>query len=176
MKLIELNIEVDQAFGNLHRDRCVLIAVKDKDDKLLSGAKPGFFPPTITRLLGGGLDKGERPEAAAIRELSEELGVELSVEDLEPIAKFITNAVDRDGKEYKNETYLYGAKLKDQKYRPGDDVKQIITLSKDETLQLADSFESLPACLWYIGEEGDFSWSDYGKMYGPIHRVAVEYL
>ena len=112
MKVIELNIEVDQAFGNLHRDRCVLIAVKDKDDKLLSGAKPGFFPPTITRLLGGGLDKGERPEAAAIRELSEELGVELSVEDLEPIAKFITNAVDRDGKEYKNETYLYGAKLK----------------------------------------------------------------
>ena len=59
MKVIELNIEVDQAFGNLHRDRCVLIAVKDKDDKLLSGAKPGFFPPTITRLLGGGLDKGE---------------------------------------------------------------------------------------------------------------------
>lgn len=53
MKVIELNIEVDQAFGNLHRDRCVLIAVKDKDDKLLSGAKPGFFPPTITRLLGG---------------------------------------------------------------------------------------------------------------------------
>ena len=145
MKVIELNIEVEQAFGNLYRDRCVLIAVKDKDGKLLSGAKPGFFPPAITRLLGGGIDNGEQPEAAAIRELSEELGIELSVEDLEPIAEFITNAVARDGKEYKNETYLYGAKLKGRKYRPGDDVKQIISLSKDETLRLADLFESLPA-------------------------------
>lgn len=174
MDVIDVNIEVVAAFGNLYRKRCVLIAVQDADGKILTGAKPSFFPPSITRLLGGGVDEGEDLELAAVRELSEELGVKVDVTQLMPLAQFNTHATDSTGKAFYNETYLYGVNIGDATYRPGDDVKQIIALSKDELYNLATAFEKLPTSLWYRGEEGDFSWEDYGKLYSQIHRVAAD--
>lgn len=173
MDTIEINIDVVQAFGNLYRKKCVLIAVKDADGNILTGAKPAFFPPGITRLLGGGVDDGEDTLAAAKRELEEELGVAVALDDLSLVAQFNTNAKDSSGKEFYNETYLYSVNIGNASYRPGDDVKQIVKLSKQEMLSLADAFESLSANLWYRGEEGDFSWQDYGKLYSVIHRTAA---
>lgn len=171
---IEINIDITEAFGNLYRKKCVLIAVKDADGNLLTGAKPAFFPPGITRLLGGGVDENEDVAVAAKRELEEELGVDVALNDLVPIAQFNTSAKDANGKEFYNETYLYGANIGDAEYRPGDDVKQIIKMSRQEMLLLADAFENLSKSLWYRGDEGDFSWHDYGKVYSVIHRVAAE--
>jgi NADH pyrophosphatase NudC (nudix superfamily) len=42
---------------------------------ILIGAKPGFYPSTISRLLGGGVDEGGTFEQAALRETGEERGV-----------------------------------------------------------------------------------------------------
>ena len=176
MDVIELNINVIEAFGNLYRKRCVLVVVEDDQGRVLTGAKPAFFPPGITRLLGGGVDEGEDVQVAAARELDEELGVSLSESQLIPIAQFNTHAVDATGKEFYNETYLYGAHIGNASYRAGDDVKQIIALTKEELFALAHSFERLPESLWYRGNEGDFCWNDYGKLYSVIHNVAAEHM
>lgn len=173
MDIIDLNIKVDQAFGNLYRKQCVLIAVKDESGKILTGAKPAFFPPGVTRLLGGGVDEGEDVMLAASRELEEELGVTISPERFTPLAQFNTSAVDTDGKEFYNETFLFGANIGSSTYRAGDDVKQIVALSTKEISALADVYENLPVSLWYRGEEGDFSWHDYGKLYSVIHKITV---
>ena len=174
MEVVELKFDVVEAFGNLYRKKCVLIAVQDGEGNILTGAKPSFFPPSITRLLGGGVDEGEDVAIAATRELEEELGVTVTVDDLRPLAQFNTSATDATGKQFYNETYLYGVNIGDATYRPGDDVKQIIALSRDEMRELAHAFEKLPTCLWYRGDEGDFSWNDYGKLYSVIHRTAAD--
>ena len=172
--VVDLDIEVVEAFGNLYRDRCVLIAVVDNEGKILTGAKPSFFPPSITRLLGGGVDQGEDKKAAAARELQEELGVDIEVEQLTPLAQFNTRATDALGKKFYNETYLYGVNIGSARYRPGDDVKHIIPLTAQELEALGRAFASLPQSLWYRGEEGDFCWRDYGKLYSLIHEVAAD--
>lgn len=174
MLVIELDINVAKAFGNLYRKRCVLVAVEDDKGNILTGAKPAFFPPTITRLLGGGVDEGEDVKRAAVRELSEELGVNVPEKQLVPLAQFNTSAKDATGKNFYNETFLYGVRIGNASYRPGDDVKQIIALTKSEILDLADAFEALLKSLWCRGEEGDFCWNDYGKLYSVIHRVAAD--
>lgn len=174
MDVINLDITVTKPFGNLCRKQCVLIAARDSNGNTLTGTKPSFYPPGITRLLGGGVDEGEDVRVAAVRELSEELGISISEDQLTLIAQFNTNATDVDGDTFYNETFLFGVDIGDTPYQPGDDVKQIVALSKNEMKALAQSFANLPESLWYRGGEGDFSWHDYGKLYSKIHHVAAE--
>ena len=49
-----IKIKISKPFGNLYRNRCVLVAAFDDSHNLLLGAKPDFYPPGIVRLLGGG--------------------------------------------------------------------------------------------------------------------------
>lgn len=174
MEKINLDIVVKKAFGNLYRAKCVLIAVGTSDDTILLGAKPSFFPPTITRLLGGGVDEGEDIAKAAARELEEELGVTLDVADLTPLFDLETKATDETGKVFNNNTYVYYVNIGTQTYKAGDDVKSIDVVSIDELYELGVSYDQLPESLFYIGREGEFSWQDYGKMYGPIHKMTAD--
>ncbi len=61
-----------------------MIALADHKRRFILGGKPSFFPPGISRFVGGGIDAGETPEQAAVRELSEELGIVLPDEQLLP--------------------------------------------------------------------------------------------
>lgn len=152
----------------------MLIAAQDNDGNILIGAKPYFFPPTISRLLGGGVDEGESFEQAALRELEEELGIKIESDELTPLVLFETTATDEDGKEYYNETAIFQANIGDQSYRAGDDVKQIIKMTPDEVFELGERYEQLPDVLWYNGEEGLYAWADYAKLYGPVHKITAE--
>lgn len=170
----ELRITVKKAFGNLYREQCTLVAVENEAGKILIGAKPYFFPPTIARMLGGGVDEGEAVEKAVVRELSEELGVTLKKEDFSPLITFDTYATDDEGNKFHNQTFVYLAKIGNQKYQAGDDVKSIIELTVDELYELGEQYGELPETLWYKGPEGEFCWADYGKMYAPIHKMTAE--
>ncbi len=117
MEKCELKFDVKKPFGNLFRKKCVLIAAQDSEGNILIGAKPYFYPPTISRLLGGGVDQGESFEQAALRELEEELGVKVEVGDLVPLVIFETTARDENGKEYYNETAIFKADIGDQTYQ-----------------------------------------------------------
>ncbi len=173
MQEISLQIIVKKAFGNLHRKRCVLIAVEDDRGNILLGAKPGFYPPTITRLLGGGVDEGEDIIAAVSRELHEELGIKITVQDLNLLLQFNVEATDDAGRQFLHQTFVYHVKLGDQKYQAGDDVKYIDTLTVDQLHALGKNYETLSSVLWYVGPEGEFSWADYGKMYPREKRNRI---
>lgn len=176
MEKINITFAVTKAFGNLYRKKCVLIAAEDSQGKILIGAKPYFYPPTIARLLGGGVDEDEDLAVAAARELEEELNVTVDPASLTPLALFATSATDEDGKEFYNETAIYHVSIGDSTYEAGDDVKQIEKLSIDELYKLGERYEALPEVLWYKGEEGTYSWADYAKLYGPLHKITAEKL
>jgi len=174
MKQIKLDLDIKHPFGNLYRKACVLVAVGDSEGRILVGAKPYMFPPSIVRLLGGGVDTGESIELAAVRELNEETGVNVMPEALVPLARFDVKATDETGKVYEHQTHLYYVDIQDQKFQASDDVKQIVLLSVDELDELGDRYDELPDTLWYNGSEGLYSWADYAKMYGPIHHHAAQ--
>ena len=73
---IKINLQ-SIPFGNLRlRDRTVLIMVKNSQQKYLLGSS-SEYPTGVVRLLGGGVDRGEKTSDAALRELREETGLEV---------------------------------------------------------------------------------------------------
>lgn len=174
MKQINLNIRVKKPFGNLFREKAVLVVVEDVRGNFLVGAKPYQYPPTITRLLGGGVDKGESESAAVVREMKEELGVTLNVSQFTPLLLFAVTAEDAGGKKYMHQTRVYYTNIGNTKFKPGDDVKVIEKLTIDELYKLGELYEALPDALWYNGPEGEYSWKDYAKLYGPIHKQSAK--
>ncbi len=173
-KRISLDIKVKKPFGNLFRKKVALIVVEDLEGNFLVGTKPYLYPPTITRLLGGGVDEGEHEDDAAVRELGEELDVTVDSSELTLLLVITVNAEDAEGKYYKHETYIYYVNIGDTQYEPGDDVEAIVKLSLDELYALGEAYEALPETLWYNGREGSYSWSDYAKLYGPVHKLSAE--
>lgn len=178
MKLIkkELRFSVEKSFGNLYRKQCVLVAVESDNGNILIGSKPSFYPPGISRLLGGGVEEGETVIDGLVREVSEELGLELDKSLFEPLALFDVYAKNSEDEEFHNQTYVYHVKLGKQKYKAGGDVKHILEVTIDQLAELGKSYENLSETLWYKGNEGTFGWKDYAKMYGPIHSITASLL
>jgi 8-oxo-dGTP pyrophosphatase MutT (NUDIX family) len=176
MKTIKINLQVCQPFGNLFRKRTVLIAVLDDKNQLLLGGKPNFYPPTITRLLGGGVDGTEGPLVAAVREIREELSLDVNDKNITKIADFHVTAVDEQRKKYSTIVSLFMTNIGNQKYHLGDDVKQIDKISLQDLDDLVERYKSLPNTLWYKGSEGEFNWHDYSQLYSVIHGELAGYL
>lgn len=169
-----IKIEISKHFGNLYRDRCVLVAAFDDSHNLLLGAKPDFYPPGIVRLLGGGVDEGENIENAARRELLEETGVNIHKDRMCIKTKFNIQAVDLGGNTYNSDTYLVYANIESASVNPGDDVKQIVKYKSQDLERLVDNYRKLSPSLWYKGAEGEFSWYDYAQVYAVIHNKVLE--
>lgn len=175
METINLVFKVVKPFGNLFRKKCVLIVVEDNEGQILIGSKANY-PPTIARLLGGGVDDGEDLVVAAIRELHEELDVLVDKSDLSELSNFVCDVTDEDGQIFHNETMVFHVKIGAIPYKAGDDVKSILKLSKQELFQLGEQYDMLSDELWYKGREGCFSWADYAKLYGPLHKAIAQKL
>ena len=174
MEIHNLNIKIQSAFGNLYRKKLALITVRDIEGNILIGAKPSFYPKDVARILGGGIKDDGDERLGALRELEEELGVTGSIDDLIPLLQVNVNAEDKEGNVFNNSTYIYFFQLKDNNYKAGDDVKSIIKLSLDELYKLGEKYETLAEDNWYEGLEGKHSWGDYGKVYGPIHKLTAQ--
>ena len=176
MNEYNLNINIVSPFGNLYRKKLALIAVKDSEGNILVGAKPHFYPVGIYRLIGGGVDENEEPIEGAKRELFEELGIDANQEDLTPLLQVNVHATDEKGKVYENSNFIYFYKLKDNKYKAGDDTKFVIKLSLDGLYKLGEKYENLSENDWFRNEMEQYNWKDYGQVYGPIHKLVAEKL
>ena len=172
----DLNIKIVSPFGNLYRNRLSLIVIVDIDGNILVGSRPHFYPQDIYRLIGGGIDDNEEVIDGYLRELKEEVGVEATKEDLKEIMQVNVNAVDKNGKEYKNTNYIFLYKLKTNRYKAGDDIKQIIKLSVDELYKLGERYENLSSDDWFKNDMENYNWYDYGQVYGPIHKLVASYI
>jgi 8-oxo-dGTP pyrophosphatase MutT (NUDIX family) len=176
MNEYNLDINIVSPFGNLYRKKLALIAVQDLEGNILVGVKPHFYPAEIYRLVGGGVDENEEPIEGAKRELSEELGVDARLEDLIPLLQVNVHATDENGKVYENSNFIYFYKLKDNNYKAGDDTKFAIKLSVDGLYNLGEKYENLSEDAWFRNEMEQYNWKDYGKVYGPIHKLTAENL
>lgn len=176
MDEFKLNINIKSPFGNLYRKRLVLIAVVDQQGNVLIGSKPNYYPEGIYRFVGGGVDEGEDPVVGGVRELHEELGIVAQTEELKPLLQVNVHAVDDEGKVYENSNYIYLYKLKDNNYKAGDDIKGVVKLSIEELGKLGEKYENLSEDNWFRNEMENYNWKDYGKVYGPIHKLVAERL
>ena len=174
METIGISIRVEKPFGNLYRPSCVLIALGTLTGNVLVGAKADFLPPGITRLLGGGVAEGEPVEIAAIREVEEETGIALTSSQLVPLFTLQTAAKDTNNGLFFNETHVFFAAVGDATYVPSDDVSEIVPLNVTQLYELGEQYERLQDHLWHRREDKEFRWSDYGKMYGLIHKKTAE--
>ncbi len=72
----------------------VAVALVDVDDRVLIAQRPeGKALAGLWEFPGGKIEPGERPEAALIRELQEELGIEVKAPCLAPLT-FASHAYD----------------------------------------------------------------------------------
>lgn len=173
-KSIELSIKVQKPFGNLFRKESVLVIVETSQKEFLLGTKPRQYPPTISRLLGGGVHEGEHEGVAARREIYEELGVKLDESQMRSLFTIDVRAEDDNGSTYTHKVHIFYTNIGSNSFQAGDDVEEIIKLSLDGLYELSRAYDSLPETLWYNGPEGMYSWNDYAKLYGPVHRLSAE--
>lgn len=103
---LKINLTLKHTFGNILRQRHVLIALQNQQGEILLGHKPDFYPQDIYRLIGGGIDEGEEVITAAVREIKEEIGLEVFKSDLKLIGKVeITARVE--GQTFDLVTYIF---------------------------------------------------------------------
>ncbi len=174
-KTYTLDIKIAKPFGNLFRKEHVLVAAIDSEGKILVGAKPDFLPNNMTRLLGGGV-KTESPILSAVREMEEEMNIQVKEEDLTEIFSVKLKATDSEGKTYENTTYVYTLYLKDGNYKAGDDVSEIVKVDLDGLKEISEQYANFGEDDWYKGVEGEHRWMDYGQLYSPIHMWVYDYL
>jgi len=169
------HIKTNSLFGNLHRPQHVLIVLIDQDGNFLLGHKPNFYPSGIYRFVGGGVKKDEEPDTAVEREFEEELGLKPCQQKLKFLAQVNTIA-NYNNQEYTNQTFLYLYQLDgEEAFKAGDDIEDLINFTPLELQELIYDYYKLDDDNWFIvNGEPIHCWSDYGKMYGYIHQVALD--
>lgn len=164
----------EMPFWNLrYRKRTVLIMCLDGNGRFLMGIKGNYYPEGICRMLGGGVDDNESVELAAIREVKEEMKISIKKDELIELVEIKLSASYKE-KSFVHTVFVYFLNSKKDDYLASDDVTNILNLNVDDYMKLLTNFANLKDD--DIHEEGDnsFSWGDYGKAYGFVHKVAFE--
>lgn len=152
------------------RGEHTLILLKDQQGKFVLGKK-NFYPKSISRMVGGGLDKDTPPEGAC-RELEEELGLKLNPDEL--IYLFTLKANITAGTEtVQFVTYVFFFQLSDEVLTPSSDLDGLARLNEQEYRKLIERYLTLSP---EVDQEKGFAWADYGKIYGPMHQWALDFL
>lgn len=167
------NVAINNPIGNLYRKNHVLILVVDKEKNFVLGKKKDFYPEHIARMLGGGINEGEDPVLAAKRELEEELTVDIPIEGFKLLGNIITNAATSEGN-MTMQTWVYFVQLPDSSaMKPSDDISGVQVFTPQQYVDLVRAINDLSG--EFVTDKFSFAWSDWGKIYGPIHQYTVEW-
>jgi hypothetical protein len=165
-------VVIKNPIGNLYRKRHVLVLVVDKDSNFILGKKKGFYPDHVARMLGGGINDNEDPKVAAKREIEEELLVNIPIESFKELCSVITQASTSEG-DMEMQTWVYSVKLPDSAdVKPSDDITGIQIYTQEQYEKLLKDISDLSG--EFITEKFSFLWTDWGKIYGPIHKYALD--
>jgi 8-oxo-dGTP pyrophosphatase MutT (NUDIX family) len=157
----------------MKRSRHVLILVEDEQGRFVLGSKH-IYPAGIVRLLGGGVEGDEPMKLAACRELEEELRVKVNHNQLTELATVEAEiASPSEPQPIHFVTGIFYAKLHSQEITAGDDVNDLAFLTQDEYQQLIQRYTQLSP---ELDADKGFAWDDYGKLYSPIHQIALDAL
>jgi 8-oxo-dGTP pyrophosphatase MutT (NUDIX family) len=167
------NVVINNPIGNLYRKNHVLILVVDKEKNFVLGKKKDFYPEHIARMLGGGINDGEDPVFAAKREIEEELAVDIPVEEFKLLGNIVTNAATSEGS-MAMQTWVCFVEVPDSvAMKPSDDISGVQVFTRKQYTDLIDAIDNLSG--EFVTDKFSFSWSDWGKIYGPIHQYTLEW-
>lgn len=167
---------VAEPFANLkYRDRTVLLLFRNSQGKYIFERASTYYPDGISRLLGGGVDKGEEVINAAIREMKEETGIDLNRDELDELVQINVEGVYKTAL-YKTQIFVYFLNSRKDNFKEGYDASDLIAYSEDEYKELVKRYLQLKADQLKTEGDNTFSWGDYGKVYGFVHEVALNEL
>jgi len=168
----DLTIELQfQLFPpHVHRGHHVLILLRDARGNFILGCKQ-IYPEGICRLLGGGVETGEQPDPAAVRELEEETGLKVAAADLTKLGSVQANLTDQNQKKVTFTSHVYFHDCGEKEPQAADDVDELCFLSRNEVIRLIERYTFLST---EIDPKVKFAWSDYGQLYSFIHQFAVD--
>lgn len=159
-----------------------LIVVRDEQGKFILGSKH-IYPPGIYRLVGGGIENDEDVHVGAQRELEEELGITVPIEQLQEVAIITAHVTDADHDTVFT-THLFATNIGDQEVHPSDDLDDIVRFSRDQMQELITRYSTLQDTVITIDRDytigkastasSPFSWKDYGTFYGKVHEIALQ--
>lgn len=135
---------------------CIITAIKT------------FYPPGAFRLMTGGIHYGETIEAALLREVREETGLDVEVR------RFL--AVVEYGGSHPFATFAFLLDEVGGSLGPTDPAEQIGTYREIELGELPALAETLEQCHRLGTPERIGSWRDWGAFRAIIHRVVYEVL
>ncbi len=121
---METNINIRECF---YRISIKALILDNKKKFLLTKEKNGKW-----ELPGGGLDFGEKPQEGLIREIKEEMGLEVLFVADNP-SYFLT--IQRDDKKHWLANVVYSVKVKDLNFTPSDECVEIRFFTKEEALK-----------------------------------------
>ena len=109
----KIDREIIHSTGLFHREVGVII-INEKNEILLEKRSPTKKQsPNKWGLVAGHIDAGETPDNTMIREIKEEIGIDVSIEDLE-FLKIVKRIVKYNEKQYNN-NFFYTYLLKTKK-------------------------------------------------------------
>lgn len=147
----------------------VLILLQNAQGKYVFGSKK-HYPKGIVRMVGGGLENDEAAQNGAARELKEETGLSVPPTELIPLGVVAADLTGPDDQMWEFETFLFFYNVGNQKPAPSDDLNGLVELTENQFKELIENFSHLST---ELHPEMQFRWSDYGKVYGEIHRIAL---
>lgn len=172
-KSIIEKVVINNPIGNLYRKNHVLVLVVNRDKNFILGKKKDFYPEHVARMLGGGIKEGEDPAQSAKREIEEELTVVVPIDSYRLLGSVVTQASTSEG-DMEMKTWIYSVELPDSSsIKPSDDISSVQVFTRDEYVDLIKSITDLSG--EFITDKYSFLWSDWGKIYGPIHRYGLEW-
>lgn len=171
MRQVKLELTLSTVPPVFRRQRHALIVVTDVDHQFILGGKE-HYPQGIYRFVGGGLEPDEDAQQGAARELREELQVEATSDDLEPLAEIVATLHVPNEDDIVFTTYLYHYQLPAAEHpEPTDDLDEVVTLSRAELQAVIERFRHLPTDLH---PKLGFTWADYGQLYAQIHQLGLD--
>lgn len=165
-------VAIDNPIGNLYRKRHVLVLLVTPEGRFVLCKKKNFYPDHIARMLGGGIGENEDPKIAAMREIKEEIDVDIPLDEFKPLCTVETQADTAEGPMAMT-TYIFSAKIDNvETLKAGDDISGIESYSLEEYKALVDEMRRLTG--EYVTDKFSFKWADWGKIYAPIHDFALQ--
>jgi len=152
----------------------VLLAIFDNNEIILS--RKNIYPANVYRLLGGGIDAGETPIEAAIRELKEETLVTRIEDDFIHLKSFNFNLTESSsGTEFEYAMELFSLNLNREEIIPSDDINEIKIFDKFSFKSNLNLMNSLSPELINTKDDHYFSWADWGKIFSLPHTYIYQH-
>jgi ADP-ribose pyrophosphatase YjhB (NUDIX family) len=152
-----------------NRGNHVLIALFDQHNRLFL-ARKNIYPDKIYRLLGGGVDKGESPDEASERELTEETQLKMPLTLMESFS-FIISVPKQDDIYFA--AHLYTAHIDKETPKPADDVDAIKAFSLPDFIALTKRYSELSKDLIIQNPTLSGTWYDWGKVFGFVNTWLI---